>query len=267
MRHTTLLSFFILCTAFVSCEKVIDIDLDDAEKKYVVEGVVTDEAGTAFVLLSQTKNFSDNNSFEGVSNATVTITDDEGVVSTLNETSTGKYENASLTGKTGKTYSLKVSINGSIFAATSTIPGKVNMDSLFISDDDLFGESRKTANVQYTDPAGLGQNYRFVQYVNGVKEKSLFILNDDYTDGNESIVTLRTFGDEEDDEIKTGDIVEVDMLCIDAAIYKYWYSFESGGASGDNNSASPSNPLSNITGGAIGYFSAHTIQRKMVTVP
>ncbi|HEX5025803.1 MAG TPA: DUF4249 domain-containing protein [Agriterribacter sp.] len=267
MRHTTFLSFLMLCTALVSCEKVIDIELKDAEKKYVVEATLADEPGTAMVLLSQTKNFSDNNDFEGIGNATVTITDDEGVVTALNETSAGKYESGSLTGKTGKSYSLKVVIDGNVFTASSTIPEKVNMDSLFISDDDLFGESRKTANVQYTDPAGLGQNYRFIQYVNGVKEKSLFIRNDDYTDGNESIVTLRTFSDDEEDEMKTGDVIEVDMLCIDPAIYKYWYSFESGGASGDNNSASPANPVSNITGGAIGYFSAHTIQRKMVTAP
>jgi len=266
MRHIPFLIFLVSCTTLVSCEKVIDIELKDAEKKYVVEAILADEPGTAMVLLSQTRNFSDNNDFEEISNATVTITDDEGIVTALRETSAGKYENGSLTGKTGKSYSLKVLINGSDFTATSTIPEKVNMDSLFITDDDLFGESKKTANVQYIDPVGLGQNYRFIQYVNGVKEKSLFIRNDDYSDGNESIVTLRTFGDEED-EMKTGDVVEVDMLCIDPAIYKYWYSFESGGASGDANSASPANPVSNIMGGAIGYFSAHTIQRKMIIVP
>ncbi len=56
------------------------------------------------------------------------------------------------------------------------------------------------------------------------------------------------------------------MMCIDAAVYKYWYSFLTGGASGDSNSASPANPVTNIKGGALGYFSAHTLQTKTVVV-
>jgi hypothetical protein len=35
----------------------------------------------------------------------------------------------------------------------------------------------------------------------------------------------------------------------------------------DGQSASPANPLSNIQGGALGYFSAHTVQRRTVIIP
>lgn len=255
----------IIAVAFTSCEKVIDINLDDVEKKYVIEGVLTDEAGSAMVLISQTKNFSDDNQFAGVTDAMVTITEEGGIVTVLPEMSEGVYQSASLTGESGKSYTLSVEINGNTFTASATMPARVNMDSLYITEDYLFGEIRKTVNVEYRDPPGLGQSYRFVQYINNTKEKGIFIRNDDYTDGNQSLVKLWSPGDE-DDKIETGDTIKVQMLCIDPFVYKYWYSFLSGGASGSSNSASPANPVSNIQGGALGYFSAHTLQTKEVVV-
>jgi hypothetical protein len=57
------------------------------------------------------------------------------------------------------------------------------------------------------------------------------------------------------------------MLCLDEAIYKYWYSLRSGGGDGTGSTAAPANPLTNIKGGALGYFSAHTINRKKVIAP
>lgn len=56
------------------------------------------------------------------------------------------------------------------------------------------------------------------------------------------------------------------MLCISPEVYKYWYSLNAG-ATGGNNAASPANPVSNISGGALGYFSAQTAQTKYIDVP
>ena len=55
------------------------------------------------------------------------------------------------------------------------------------------------------------------------------------------------------------------MICNDAAVYKFWYSLNNG-ATGTGESASPSNPVSNISGGVIGYFSAQTIQSRSIKV-
>ncbi|MEI9912418.1 MAG: hypothetical protein WDO71_23875 [Bacteroidota bacterium] len=41
------------------------------EKKYVVEAVITDQPGTAKVLVTQTKSFDEDNNFAGISGATV----------------------------------------------------------------------------------------------------------------------------------------------------------------------------------------------------
>lgn len=268
MRNKIYESLWMLLVVWLtSCEKVIDINLDDAEKKYVVEAVVTDEPGSAKVLISQTKNFSDDNQIAGVSGATVTVSDDDGNSTVLAESSAGVYQSAGITGESGKTYTLKVEVDGNVFTASSVMPARVNMDTLYVSDEFIFGETRKMANVEFNDPQGLGNSYRFVLHVNGAKRGGVYIRNDEYTDGNLTNVRLFSGGDDDDDKgIKTGDMVRVDMLCIDETVYKYWYSFETGGATGGSNTASPANPVTNIKGGALGYFSAHTVQTKMVKV-
>ena len=56
------------------------------------------------------------------------------------------------------------------------------------------------------------------------------------------------------------------MECIDRPIYKYWYSLDRS-ATGGSGQATPSNPVTNLQGGALGYFSAHTLQSRTMIVP
>jgi len=251
----------------LSCEKVIHLDLNTTEKKYVIEATVTDQPGTAQVLLSQTKNFDDNNQFVGVSGAVITVKEQSGSLTTFTETSPGHYEAPNLAGIIGKSYDLMVTVAGNVFTATSTMPAKVNLDSIYTTDEPIFTDTRKIANVVFQDPPGRGNNYRFIQYLNDLKEKQLFVENDDYTDGRLNITKLYYFADDKSDStiIKSGDSLRVDMLCIDPNVYQYWYSLERN-TNGDNNNTTPANPVSNIQGGALGYFSAHTLQTRRMKV-
>jgi hypothetical protein len=250
-----------------SCEKVIHLDLNTAEKKYVIEATVTDQTGTAQVLLSQTKNFDDNNQFVGVSGAVITVKEEGGLLTTFTETSPGHYEAPGLAGSSGKSYDLNVTVAGNVFTATSTMPAKVNMDSIYTTDEFIFTDTRKIVNVVFQDPPGRGNNYRFIQYVNSLKEKQLFVENDDYTDGRLNITKLYYFPDDNSDStiIHADDSLRIDMLCIDPKVYEYWYSLERN-TNGDNNNVTPANPVSNIQGGALGYFSAHTLQTRRMKV-
>src|SRR6185295_3888378 len=143
------------------------------------------------------------------------IHENGGATTTLTETSPGKYESPALTGTSGKTYDLSVAFNGKIFTASSTMPRRVNLDTIYVTDEFIFTDTRKIANADFHDPAGKGNNYRFIQYVNGLKEKQLFIQNDDYTDGRLNSNKLYYFTDKDDDStiIKSGDNVRIDLLC------------------------------------------------------
>lgn len=61
------------------------------------------------------------------------------------------------------------------------------------------------------------------------------------------------------------DTVNVMMMCIDKSVDLYFYSLSQNGG-GPNASATPANPVTNIEGAVLGYFSAHTLQIKKVVI-
>jgi hypothetical protein len=66
--------------------------------------------------------------------------------------------------------------------------------------------------------------------------------------------------------LKPGDTMFVELWGIDKGVYEYYSTLNEilGGAG--PSTASPANPTSNITGGAMGYFSAFTVARKFRVV-
>lgn len=260
----------VIVAGFSSCEKVIDVKLDDADKKVVIDAALTDHAGGCVVKVSQTKNFDDNNNFDGLSGAAVSIKDASGTVTPLTESSPGIYKHASLLGEPGKEYELTVTVNGQTYKGTSVMPQAVLLDSIYVKTQKFFDEDETFSNVVFTDPVGVRNYYRLVQYINGKKSKGNFVIDDDLSDGKLFNTTLYFFGDDDenstDGKIKPGDVVKIDMQCVDAAVYKYWFSLEQS-ANGNSQSAAPSNPVSNISGGALGYFSAHVVSSMSVVAP
>jgi hypothetical protein len=263
-RKRTALIFLIL--GFCACKKVIDIKVKDSDSRYVIEGVITNEPGSCKVLLSQTQNFNEDNSFPQVSGAVVRVKDN-GSEFILTETVPGVYQNTALKGTPGHTYQLSVTVNNQVFMASYTMPQPVPLDTLYISPGP-FGQF-KFATIGYTDPAGINNFYRFVQFLNGVKDPHIFWQDDEFTDGEKILIRLDTGVDKKDDprSIKAGDQVTIELHSIDQAVYKYWYSLRSGGGDGGASSAAPANPVTNISGGALGYFSAHAVTRRTVIAP
>jgi hypothetical protein len=265
MKHMKASILCLIVLSCCSCEKVIELDLKDSDIKYVVEGIVTNEPGVCRVNLTQSKPFYESNQFTGVSGAVVKIKDND-VEFPLTETQPGVYETNLINGTPGHVYQLSVTINNYVFTAISKMPLPVHLDTLYISNGP-FGEF-KFATVGYTDSAGIKNNYRFVQYLDGIKDPAIFLENDEFTDGQTTLSQLDTGIDKKDDprNIKTGDTVTLEMLGIDDAVYKYWYSLHFNGGDGGN-IATPANPVTNINGGALGYFTAQTIDRKTVIAP
>ena len=259
---TLLTLVLVLC----ACERVIDIDVRESDTRYVIEGMVTNEPGGSKVYVSRTLPFYDDNDFPPVSGARVAIRDN-GQETVLAETAPGVYDAPALTGVPGHRYDLSVTVGSEVFTATSTMPQAVRLDTLYIAPGP-FGQFR-FATVAYTDPAGHYNGYRFVQYVNGVKDPAIFWANDDFTDGRRVVVQLDTGVDKKDDprNIHPGDTVTIEMQGLDEVLLHYWYSLRTGGGMGSGSPAAPSNPQTNLRGGALGYFSAHTVDRSTVIAP
>ena len=266
MRFLKKAMIVLVLVSFYSCKKVIDLKLKDSDIKYVIEGVVTNEPGVCKVSISQSKPFYEDNQFATVSGAKITIKDN-GLEVPLTETQPGVYETKAINGTPGHVYQLSVVIESQTFIASCTMPRPVSFDTLYIEPGPF--NQFKFATVGYNDPAGEKNFYRFVQYLNGKKDPTIFWDSDEFTNGMLQLTMLDTGVDEQDDprNILSGDEVTVEMLCLDEPIYKYWYSLQTGGGDGSVNSAAPANPITNIQGGALGYFSAHTIKRRTVIAP
>ncbi len=126
---------------------------------------------------------------------------------------------------------------------------------------------QKQAQVHYKDPAGVANQYRFVMKVNGVQSKQVYAENDRLTDGNNVPSVLFYTGNNKDqDQLRTGDVVEVEMQCIDKNIFLYWFTLSQQSQNGPGGGTTPGNPPSNINNNALGYFSEHTVSKKQMTV-
>lgn len=264
LKYTFL--FALLAVLFSSCEEVETIELKSADEKFVIEANLSNQLGSATVSVAKTKNTDAPGSFNGTSGAIVTITDQTGKVSRLTESSiNGVYTNPYLQGASETTYTLKIEIDGQTFSATSKIPTKTKLEAVTQVEVPGLDGKRKVTSVKFTDPIGKGNAYRFIEYRNGVYNKVISVVNDELFDGNSTLQVLRPKSFTEDTKYNVGDKIKVEFLNIDAGVFKYWFSSDKGIQSlGEN--TTPINPVSNIKGGAIGYFSAHNIQSMEYTV-
>ena len=260
MKNTIL--FILAVLLFSSCQKVIPIDLNSAAPKYVIEGDINNGSDPCRIKITKTRNFSDDNYFEGIEKAVVTISDNAGTEVTVPYTKDGVYETTAITGIPGRTYNLTVKIGNETFSSSSLMPYPVNMDTLYSYDFIGFGDTIKMANVEYQDPVGIKIYYRFVLTLNHEVKESIYISDDQFNDGKIGTQYINYFSDD-DKTIELNDSVDIEMQCIDASVYNFFFTLAQ---TISQSAAAPTNPISNISGGALGYFSAHTVQRRKIQI-
>lgn len=122
----------------------------------------------------------------------------------------------------------------------------------------FFPDTSRIVFYLFTDPAPLGDNYRIIAYVNGEKDNTRYIGNDVLGSGIEIGGVL--FGT----DVDSGDIVRMELMTIDKVNYDYYYSLDNNTDTGPF-SATPSNPVTNISDNALGYFGAYLMDTMSIT--
>jgi hypothetical protein len=259
----------IMISITYSCQKVINVDLNDAAPQLVIIGTVTDQPGPYTVTLSQTVNFSDDNVFPAVSGAKVIISDNVGNTETLVETSSGNYTSSTIQGVAGRTYSISVTSNGKNYNAISTMPSAVAIDSLTIDSTSSkgggFGKSKtgnKSVNVLFKDPLGVANYYRFVEIVNGIQKNDFFITSDKFKDGANINYNISI----RDSTLYSGDSVTVILQSIDVNVYEYFRTLIQTSTGSGLQTSTPGNPTTNLSNNALGYFSAGSVRSKKILI-
>ncbi len=265
-----------LLLVVTGCEKVITLDLQTSPAQVVIEANLVDD-GYGRVSLSRSVNYTETNTFPPVVGAVVTLTDDAGGRETLRETSPGQYAGVTLKGVPGRTYTLRVETGGTAYVALSTLPVVVPFENLASEVNPFGADDGLRAVVQYTDPAGRANSYLFRQYRNGRLNKAIFLQNDKYTDGKPVSEPLRNQGGlagtgggpppDPIDKLGSGDTLTVEMQNVDAGVYEYFRTLNQILDANPAFSVTPTNPKTTISGGALGYFSAHSSRTRRLILP
>ncbi|HTN21757.1 MAG TPA: DUF4249 family protein [Pelobium sp.] len=263
MQKLHLIFFAIIALALNACEKVIDIDLKDTKPVIVIEANVTDEFMPQIVTVTQTKAFTEDNSVSVVNDAVITLKDltDNKTYHFGTPDNAGNYFSDSFKGKPGNTYELNVKSGATTYTAKSTMPQKVVLDSISVTEITFFGESRKYLKVNYSDPGDVDNQYRYILTVNKKPVDGYFIDFDRFNNGKYISSTL--FSDKP--ELKSNDEIKLEFQCIDMNVYRYFFAISQIGGNGGPPTA-PSNPTSNFNNRALGYFSAHTTEHKTAVI-
>jgi hypothetical protein len=237
----------------LSCEKVIEIDLNEIDQKIIVEGVVMEGVGNNFVLISKTTDYFDVPKYLFAGGGTITIKDGLGTDHICNELDTGIYFAPTLNGVPGDTYSISVSVDEEDIKSASTMPLMVPVDSIVAEFRNDFGpDGFYVANVHYTDPIDQENYYKYDLYLNNEKQYGIQLNNDLYSNGSNTYAQL--FFTE---EVSVDDTIMVIMHSIDKANYRYLSAIATGGFGGGAETI-PGNPESNLDGNALGYFGAYS---------
>lgn len=251
-----ILSFFLS-----SCEEVIDLKLDTTSSKIVIQGNIFDQPGPYIVTLSQTVDFDEASNYPPISGATVVISDDQNNTDTLSETTAGTYVTSKLVGVPGHTYNLTVTTGGKTYSAVSKMPEPVNIDSVYT--EEISFNNAKLISIKFNDPANIKNYYRVVEFINSERQEAIQTINDEYYDGETIKYSVRSGSGRNSENLKTGDAITIWLESIDKGVYDYFRT-----AGGDmSQSSSPSNPISNISNGALGYFNACSIKTSTLVVP
>ncbi len=258
MKYVTALSIIVI--AFASCTKTIIPDLNTGPVQLNIQGAISDTAGPYYVSVTNSVGFYTDNNYPGVSGADIRITDSTiNLTDLLTETTAGLYVTDRIqTGTPGHTYILTVTFEGKTYTASSTMPLPVLLDSVTFDSTDT---KSLTAVANYQDPKGIVNYYKYTLTVNHQTQKRFQTFSDRLSDGK----YIRDNLDSDTSEIVHHDIVGVALVSIDKKVYTYLNEAEKISYSNDNLIA-PSSPVSNISGGCLGYFSAQSVSSKQANV-
>jgi hypothetical protein len=250
---------------YSGCQKVINVDLNNAASRIVIEGLINDSRGPYSITITKSGSYFNQPDLPAVSDAEVTITDNTGKSDTLNETAPGIYLTSRTRGIPGRTYTLKVLSENIEYKGTSTMLNHVDSITLVRSEFQLiyFGGNnqhriRYEIHCFFSDPPEKNY-YRFKVFKNdSINTQSYRLYDDQYTNGEET--ELRVSGAE------AGSTYRIELQSIDQSTYGYYRTLADLIFSNPLFGSTPANPNTNLSNGSLGYFGVAAVSSKTIVI-
>jgi hypothetical protein len=261
----------ILFIALSACEKVIDIDLNEAEPRLVVEGAITLNNGPYAVRLTTSGDFFTGEGIAPVSDADVFISGSDGQSETLVGVGNGIYITRDLQAVPYTAYSLKIRYKDEEYTASDTLFNQVNIEELSYSVSELGKggpdgseyENHYDILCKFKD-ASVKRNFYLLQIsINGEEITGMrgkyYLLNDERLNGQ--MVSYPFFGV----GANANDTIKVSLSAIGPATYDYFRTLNDALSQGGMGST-PYNPISNVSNNALGFFGTFTFDSESIIV-
>ncbi len=264
-RSGSIISILMFLFLVTSCTEVISFEFNEVEAQIVIEASVP-ESQFAEVIITKTLSFNTDNKNNQVTGAIVILEDGNGLIETLYEYSPGRYRSSKIKGVPGMSYKLTVETDDDYreIKSVDVMPTPVCITRLRVRESnmpDVNGLPLPAWEVivEYEDPADEKNYYRFVEYING-KAVACYVEDDRFNNGmkNKSFLTSLTRS------LVPGDTLTVEMQVISKAVYDYFFGFSMLNTLPQGSNSV--NPVTNISGVKLGYFSAHTVNRRSVVI-
>jgi len=254
-----------------SCEEVVDVDLDTAPPRLVVEASIDWEKGTTgtnqTIKLTTTTGYY-STEIPTVSGATVVVTDGNAVFNFIETAEgSGQYLCTNFIPALGRTYTLTVISGGQTYTATETMMQAPDI----------------TYTTQAEDGGILGDEIEIRYYYNDIPDQTNFYLtratasvipvpeydinSDEFTENNEM---FEFFSDE---DLKKGDIVNVKIYGISERYYRFMnILLEAAGGGGNPFQGVPTMARGNLVNHtdesnyALGYFRVCQVTNLDITI-
>ena len=263
-------SFFILHSLFLillsSCSKELDVDYQDVEPFYVVEGTINEDS--CLVILSQTHNMSGSTEKLPMDNAVVTVTLPDGTTQKLKRIAENRFS-APIHAVAGKTYGLKVEVGGKTFTSQSTMQKSPYLYRCYVNWQHFATARVLVPRFVVRDDSTM-VNFYYCHIYRANKSYAWEVVDDRWANDRHYINYPVVFVSEdviEDDKpedadkvVHVGDTLYFHVRSIDKGAYNYYYALHQNGSKAIN-------PKSNIQGGCHGYFSAYSERRMAVVIP
>lgn len=224
------------------------MDYKNVEPLLVVEAEINNQ--TTRIAVSKTKQVKDNE-VEWINNAIVNITGSDNSTLKLSKGVNGIYS-SNFRGIAGVRYMIDVEVEGNHFTSQSTMQNVPVINSLRFVWKKVFSTRILFADLRIEDIRNETNYYFMHLYRNGIGYK--WAVMKDTSNHNAELQQLFSCmeenSDNNDDALKEGDNIRVEVRTIDKASYDYLFSLQ-------HNTDIATNPISNFTGGCLGYFSAY----------
>ena len=237
-----------------ACEQEIELKVNPSAPRYVIEALLP-SGSYATVNIVKSKNYGEDHLYSPVTNTIVTISDNTGKKELLEQMPSGRYESKEIKGIEGNTYYLTVEIGQEKYTSVATMPYAVQIEDLI-----MFKATTNShfPQITYHDPSGIENYYRAILYINGKRMPGMEVMDDKDRDGkvNSSLILFDPEYNNGDD-IEKGDVIRIEMQCLDKGTYTYFETL-------NRINTSLANPTSNIMGGTLGYFGVFTSDSKEI---